>query len=170
VVRALANEPLVLVGHSFGGRIATVLAAEHPELFRGVVLTGVPLLRSSMKRRAPFRFRALRWLHERGWLSESRMEQARQHFGSADYAAASGVMRGVLVASVNEDYGDELQRLRLPLRLLWGENDPEAPLEQAQRAMTMLGDNALLSVLPGASHFVPTELPEALAGVIVELL
>src|SRR4051794_12112754 len=37
--------PVVIVAHSFGGRVAVHLAAKHPELVRGLVLTGVPLLR-----------------------------------------------------------------------------------------------------------------------------
>ena len=39
------GERPVLVGHSFGGRVAVQLAATNPELVRGIVLTGVPLLR-----------------------------------------------------------------------------------------------------------------------------
>ncbi|MDY7105831.1 MAG: alpha/beta fold hydrolase [Actinomycetota bacterium] len=35
------DEPVVLVGSSLGGQIATSLAARHPELLRGLVLSGV---------------------------------------------------------------------------------------------------------------------------------
>ena len=45
-VRDLADQPLVLVGHSFGGTVAAVLASEHPELVASMVLTGAPLLRN----------------------------------------------------------------------------------------------------------------------------
>lgn len=169
-VQGLASEPLVLVGHSFGGRVAAVLAAQHPELFRGLVLTGVPLLRNKSNTKAPLGFRSARWLHRHGWLSEQRMEKVRQRFGSPDYLASSGVMRGVLVASVNEDYEDELRRLHIPVRLVWGEFDTEAPLLQAQRSMTMLDDDATLTVLSGATHFVPTENTEELVRIIEELL
>ena len=41
----LRGDRPVLVGHSFGGRVAVQLAATSPELVRGIVLTGVPLLR-----------------------------------------------------------------------------------------------------------------------------
>ncbi|MGD2061719.1 MAG: alpha/beta hydrolase, partial [Acidimicrobiia bacterium] len=39
------DRPPVLVGHSFGGRVAVCLAAKHPRLVGDLVLTGVPLIR-----------------------------------------------------------------------------------------------------------------------------
>lgn len=44
VIRATGDQPLVVVGHSMGGFVATVLAARHPELVRALVLVdgGLP--------------------------------------------------------------------------------------------------------------------------------
>jgi pimeloyl-ACP methyl ester carboxylesterase len=44
VVRAVADEPVVVVGHSMGGFVATVLAARSPDLVRALVLVdgGLP--------------------------------------------------------------------------------------------------------------------------------
>jgi pimeloyl-ACP methyl ester carboxylesterase len=170
VLASLGPAPLVLVGHSFGGSVATVLAAQNPELVRSLVLTGAPLIRRDHRARAPLAFRLQRALHARGVLSEARMESARQRYGSADYRAARGVMRDVLVATVNESYEDEMSRVRVRARLLWGANDTEVPVADAERARGLFAGGATLRVLDGVAHWVPTEAPHELAADVREAL
>ncbi len=166
----LAEQPLVLVGHSFGGRIAVVLGADHPELVRALVLTGSPLLRRQGASRSPWRYRSVRWLHAHGVVSERQMEAARQRYGSADYRNASGLLRDVLVASVNESYEDELARLRVPVTMVWGEGDVDVPVDVATRVGAMLKDPPTLRVLKGIGHLVPVEAPADLVASVREAL
>jgi pimeloyl-ACP methyl ester carboxylesterase len=161
--------PAVVVGHSFGGRVALHLAANHPDRVAALVLTGVPNLfkREAPAKSPPLRFRLSRALHRRGLISEDRMEAIRRRSGSADYRnAPSGTMRSVLVAATNEDYEGQLADLRGPVELVWGELDDQAPLSLARRAAESLGDRATLTVVPGVGHFVPTVAPDALASAI----
>ncbi|MCU1364279.1 MAG: hydrolase, alpha/beta hydrolase fold family [Acidimicrobiaceae bacterium] len=169
--RQLAQEgPLVLVGHSFGGTVATVLASRHPELVASLVLTGAPLLRTPSQSRSPLRYRATRRLHARGLVSDERLEKARQRYGSSDYRRAQGMMREVLVASVNESYETELSSLELPVTLLWGENDYEVRPDVARRAGTLLRRPPTLVVVSGVGHLLPLEAPEELTNAVVKAL
>jgi pimeloyl-ACP methyl ester carboxylesterase len=161
-IKEIGDGPFVLVGHSFGGTVACVLAANDPELVRSLVLTGAPLLRSPSSTSSPPGYRALRWLHRRGVVSDKRMEAARQKYGSSDYRHATGVMRDVLVASVNESYEDELSRLDVPVTLLWGGEDREVPLDVATRASALLNTTHTLQSLQGVGHLLPTEAPDHL--------
>jgi pimeloyl-ACP methyl ester carboxylesterase len=163
-LREIADAPLVLVGHSFGGRIAVVVASQHPELVAELVLTGVPqLVRVGAPARAPLAYRVIRWLVRRHLLSDSRLEAARQKYGSSDYRNAQGVIRDVLVATVQETYESELTTLTMPIAFVWGEGDREVPVEIATRAAALVQGPATLDVVTGVGHLLPLEAPDALA-------
>ena len=158
---------VVVMGHSFGGRVCVELAVRHPDTVAGLVLCGVPLLRRSDRptARPALRYRLARALHRRGLLGDGTMERMRQQFGSADYRTATGVMRDVLTAVVNETYELQLRQVSQPTELVWGRLDETVPVEIAERAAQILAD-ARLTVLDDVGHFVPTEAPDALASAL----
>ena len=159
--------PPVVVGHSFGGRVAVHLAAAAPDRLGALVLTGVPSLvrRETPPAKSPLRFRVARALHRRGLVSDDRLEALRRQYGSEDYRAASGVMRDVLVRLVNEDYEEQLAAISCPVELVWGDTDTAAPLADAERAAARLAD-AHLTVVPGAGHLTVRTAPDAIRAAI----
>lgn len=170
VVEGLGAGPVVVVGHSLGGRVAVRLAARRPELVRGLVLTGAPVApRGGPTPRPKPAFRVARRLHRLGLLPESAMERARQRHGSADYRAASGVVRQVLVRMVGESYEEDLARLQGPVELVWGDDDSAAPVEGARRLATTI-PGARLTVCPGAGHLTPLTVPDELRAATRRLL
>jgi pimeloyl-ACP methyl ester carboxylesterase len=155
--------PVVVLGHSFGGRVAVRLAAAHPDAVKALVLTGVPLVRTAPTGKPALGYRAARALHRRGVLSDARMESLRRKHGSADYRAATGVMRDVFVRVVNESYEDDLRRLACPVELVWGDDDAEARAVVAEQAAALIGpDRARVQLVPGAGHLTPLSAPDAL--------
>src|SRR5436305_1909232 len=78
---------VVLLGHSFGGRVAVHLAAQEPDRVAGLVLTGVPLLRpdgSGGGRKPALAYRVGRALHRGGPVADARVGALRQRYGSDD--------------------------------------------------------------------------------------
>jgi pimeloyl-ACP methyl ester carboxylesterase len=161
------GSPVVVLGHSFGGRVALHLAVQRPDLVRALVLTGVPLLHPLGRRsQVALAYRVTRRLHRLGIVSDAAMEASRQRFGSADYRAAQGVIRQVLVRVVNETYEAQLDAIRCPVHLVWGGDDTVAPLEVAERAVTRLAQGDL-AVHPGVGHMTPLLIPAALRAAVV---
>ncbi|MEX0667699.1 MAG: alpha/beta hydrolase [Acidimicrobiia bacterium] len=164
---------VVLVGHSFGGRVAVHLAANRPDRFKGIILTGVPLLRREVTRKPPVTFRMARWAARLGLIPAPTMERLRRRHGSADYRATAGVMRQILVTAVNESYEEQLARLTVPVELLWGADDGEVPVAVAERAAALLsaaGADVKLVVEPGVGHLLPVVAPAALHRAVAEMI
>jgi pimeloyl-ACP methyl ester carboxylesterase len=163
--------PVALVGHSFGGRVAVMLAATRPDLVRGLILSGVPLLRptGTTAPKPALAFRAVKALNRIGLLSDARMEERRQRSGPPDYRAVTGVMRDVFVRVVNETsdgtYRRALAAIECPIELVWGENDTAAPLAVAAEAKAV-APGAKLTSLGHVGHLVPTEAPGELRAAI----
>jgi pimeloyl-ACP methyl ester carboxylesterase len=163
VLDELGAQP-VLLGHSFGGRVALHLAASHPDRIGALVLTGVPRLADTgagRRSQPALAFRVARVLHRAKLVGDDRMETLRQRYGSADYRAATGVMRGVLVKAVNETYEQQLAAFPGPIELVWGDDDDQAPIAAARAALEFCRDGTF-TALPGAGHWVPRRAPQAL--------
>ncbi|GBD83837.1 2-hydroxy-6-oxo-6-(2'-aminophenyl)hexa-2, 4-dienoic acid hydrolase [bacterium BMS3Abin02] len=164
-VLAEFSSPPVVIGHSFGGRVALNLAATRP--VSGLVLVSVPLLRTAPVRRPSLGYRLRKSF--RFLLGEDRLERARHRYGSPDYRAATGVMRDILVAAVNETYEDLLPKIECPTRLVWGREDREVPVHVAEAAAELIPD-ARLRVVPDVGHHPLIDAPEIVRAEILELL
>jgi pimeloyl-ACP methyl ester carboxylesterase len=84
------------------------------------------------------------------------LEKLKKKFGSADYSAASELMRESFVKVVNSDYKDRLHKINVPTLLLWGEKDTATPISDAQFMKDKIKDSGLVTVKNGG-HFCFTE-------------
>jgi len=159
------ERPPVIVGHSFGGRIAIRLAAGYPHLVKSLVLTGVPVGKRLSQKKPPLQLRLVKTLRTMGLVTEARVDALRKKFGSADYNAAHGVMREVLVKAVNEDYFDDLSEIAHHVDLVWGEKDVPAPVALAQKADSVLAHSSL-TVVAESAHLLDENLRKALTEAI----
>lgn len=165
--------PPVLVGHSFGGRVGILYASRRP--VRKLILVdaaGIKPHRSLRYRLKVASFktqkRLLRLLlgQER---AQRRIEALRAKRGSADYAAASERMRGVLSRVVNEDLTDRLPLIKAPTLLVWGEDDTATPLRDAQLMERRIPDAGLV-VFPHCGHYSFLDNPQGFQAVLRSFL
>lgn len=162
-------ERFVVIGHSYGGRVALHLAARRADRVAGAVVAGAPFFPPPGAAAKPaLGYRLVRSLARSGLVSDRRLEAARRRHGSADYRAAEGVMRAVLVKSLAERDDAVLAAVSCPVELVWGADDTAAPVSVAEQAAAALRD-ARLEVLVGVDHFVPQRAPEALRGALERL-
>ena len=156
---------LSLVGHSYGGRIIIKLAnRELPFAIDKIVLIDSAGIRPPASKKKSFRqrlFKVGKWflsLKPVAKLFPTALEKLRVKFGSADYAAASPMMRQCLVKAVNEDLTHLLPGIQAPTLLVWGDRDTATPISDA-KTMEQRIPNAGLAVIPGTGHFSFVENP-----------
>jgi pimeloyl-ACP methyl ester carboxylesterase len=161
--------PVVLVGHSFGGRIAVRLAASRPELVSALVLTGAPLVRVAPTAKPSLSYRIVKALHRLGVVPDAMLESRRKKSGSADYNAAQGVLRDILVKTVNENYDADLERISMPTWLIWGEHDTAAPTAAGKIASERIR-GARWIVVSDEAHLLTPTLGVAVRAAVEEAL
>ncbi len=160
IQQQLGIERCHIIAHSFGGRIAIILAAQYPKTVSKLVLTGsagLPPRRGPEYYLKVYLFKLSRQVLSLAGTSGQKMRQAiARRLGSTDYNSASPQMRSILVKMVNEDLTEFLPRIKVPTLLVWGENDRATPLAMG-KLMNKLIPGSQLLVLPGAGHFAHLE-------------
>jgi pimeloyl-ACP methyl ester carboxylesterase len=161
LLKQLTDEPVHVIAHSFGGRLALKLASRHPERVARLILTGCAGIRPARSAGYWLRvvgFKGLRRLAGlplapplRGWV-----ERQMEGRGSSDYRQASGTLRASFVRVVNEDLRSALPQIKAPTLLIWGENDDATPLGDG-RLMERAIPDAGLVVFSGAGHYAYLE-------------
>ena len=146
LVKELEIKKPVVMGHSFGGRVAIYFSADNP--IEKLVLFGSPCIREETA--LPLSVRILKKLKTLPGLDKLG-EKMKKYIGSRDYKAASPIMRQTLVNVVNEDLASYARRIEEPTLLIWGENDTEAPVEGAKELEKIMIDAGLI-ILPGTHY------------------
>lgn len=163
-----------LVGHSFGGRIALVLAAQRPDRIRSLVLVASAGIRP--RRGLIFRVKAgavklvkrLFSLPLWGRLGERVVTGLYGRVGSRDYRNA-GPMRATLVKVVAEDLRGILSAVRAPTLIIWGDRDQEVPFSSME-IMARGIQGSRLELFEGAGHFPFIDSPDRFSRAVREFL
>ena len=150
----------IMIGHSFGGRISIIYASKYET--EKLILLGSPCIRKEQKE--SFKLKTLKTLKKVPGLNKLE-EFAKKHIGSRDYRNASTVMREILVNTVNEDLSECAKKIECPTILIWGTNDTEAPLEEAEELEKTMKDAGLV-VYEGGTHYTYLEFLNPVCNVI----
>lgn len=155
LIPQLPEKPCILVGHSFGARVAIRAAYSHPDRIKALILIGGAGLRP---KRGPYQImRAfilrmgsrLAGLMDKCFASDIKSYYGAR-FGSRDYQAA-GALRTTLVKTVTEDLGPLAAEIRCPVLLITGSDDQETPPYMAQRYHGFFA-NSRVHIVQGFGH------------------
>lgn len=169
----LAVSRVILIGHSFGGRVSIRFSADHPEKVEKLILIST----AGIKRKS-FRLQLLavgRRLFQTIFSSLGdfrfilRLKNlAGALLGSRDYRVTHGALRETFKKVIGDDLWRDAARLRVPALLIWGQNDKITPLAEG-RTYHKLIPNSRLEILD-CGHFPFLEKPDETAKLITSFL
>lgn len=159
LLEALGIRETHLIGHSNGGRIMLVLASRERAVRFGKLVfldaAGVRPRQTAKKRLKTAAYKVGRKLLTP---FPAALEKYRQSHGSADYRAASPIMRQTLVKLISTDLTERMPEIRNPSLLIWGTEDGDTPLWMARVFEEKIPDAGLVTV-EGAGHYAYLERP-----------
>ncbi len=152
---ALGLRRVILMNHSFGGRISIKLLSRRPvplTVERAVFMDAAGI---RPKRTAKYYLKVYSYKAAKR-LCPPLAKKMQGKTGSADYRSASEGMRRTMVRCINEDLTSLLPEIPVPTLLIWGSADTATPLSDG-RLMEKTIPDAGLVVLEGAGHFAFAE-------------
>ena len=159
-LKAYNTDKVMLLGHSFGGRVIIKLNSRENlpfEISKVILVDSAGILPPKSNKKS-FRtrwYKFCRTILSTGIMQKiapEALEKLRVKYGSADYVAASPLMRQVLVKTVNEDLEPLLPNIKCPTLLVWGVNDTATPLSDGEKMEKLIPDAGLVK-LENAGHY-----------------
>lgn len=155
----------LLIGHSFGGRVALKYQLLYPKSVRALILSGTPGFTPIPKKKLLL-FIALAKIGKLlfsippfNYFQDAVRRWYYYFVGAKEFFRAEGAMRETFKRVVREDLVSAMETVDIPTLLLWGEYDIIVPVRIAERMHQVIARSELI-VIPEADHGVPFKQPE----------
>lgn len=160
----------IIISHSFGGRITTLLTGYYKDKIKKLILIDIAgikpkkTLKKIIKKQV---YRTLRKLTK--FLPQKLRKKANTYllkkFSSSDYYSLPDNMKKTFQNIVGEDLKDYLCEIETNTLILWGQYDKSTPLKDAYKIKKAIKDSALI-VFKGAGHFSYLDYPKLSLDII----
>lgn len=142
VVQKIDAEEKIMVGHSFGGRVAIRLASQN-KCDKLVLVDSAGL---KPKRGIKYYAKVLIFKIKR------KLKLSTKSCGSKDYQSLSPIMKRTFTNIVNTFQNEETKNIDAPTLIFWGKEDKETPLKFAKTLKRNI-KNSRLIVMEKCGHF-----------------
>lgn len=164
----------VLIGNSMGGHIALIFSKDHPEMVDGMVLTGSSgLYESAMGDSFPrrgdkdyIRAKTEEVFYDPKVATDELVDKV---FGIANNRVSVLKLLGYAKSAIRHNMAEDLPNFKMPVCLIWGENDKVTPPNVANEFHSLL-PNSELHWMPLCGHAAMWEHPEAFSKLVLQFL
>lgn len=147
-----ANE-VVLLGHSFGGRVAIKFSFLFESCYKKLSLVLVDSAGILPRRSLAYYLKVKKYKRLKAKAAQNEKYKTKlEKFGSSDYKKLSPLMKQTFVNVVNEDLSFDAKFIKAKSIIFWGDKDTETKPYMARR-LNCLIKNSKLYFLKDAGHF-----------------
>ncbi len=158
----------ILVGHSFGGRVALILSETNRDVVKRLILidsAGIKPRLSAKKTFKVFRYK----VNKKLVAYNLRNAKCLEKYGSVDYKILSADEKRVFSSVVRQDLSHFAKKAVQETLIIWGEQDKDTPLYMAKKLHKYIKSSKLF-VIKSAGHFSYLDSPQAVIKIIKEFL
>ncbi len=146
-----------LMGHSFGGQIASNFAGEKQDkkLKKLILVDSAGLAKAlSKSNQAQMSMLGLIPTAIKDLIPKNLKQKILEALGkSTDHLNSSNYQKRVLRKVVHYSVADSLLKITVPTILIWGEDDQDTPVHMAEQFAQLIANNELF-IIENAGHFV----------------
>lgn len=168
LLKYLKIDNVILVGHSFGGRLGILLSSMYDINISGLILTSsAGLNRFSLKKYLKVkRYKFVKYLVAKKLINVKYLNG----FGSTDYMNARGNLRDVFTRVVNQDLRKFVSKIKVKnVMLVWDKKDKETPYWICKKLHRKIQNSKVVLYRMGG-HFVAFKNQNKFASVINDLI
>ena len=168
------NNQITIIGHSFVGTLATILASRYPQILEKLILIDAKIVKPPNSLRKSFYQMAAR----SGKIATAIFPpKTKAYFrqklyaslGEHDYEQITGVIKQNFRNIIRKDYTKYLSHIKCPTLIVWGELDKDTPASDAKIIQDQI-PHAQLEVIPESSHFAYLEKTDTVADIIIKFI
>lgn len=170
-----AQQKFILIGHSFGGRIAIKYAEKYPQKIEKLVLTGAAGIKHPLnpKQRIFYimakigkMFFSMPIINKFDIYAKKLLYKAAKE---KDYHSSSPRMKKIMQNAIAEDLTPILCRIKVPTLLLWGSLDHSTPLSDGKMMHREI-KHSEMAIIEFANHSLPYQKSEEFARAVLEFI
>jgi len=166
------NDPVILIGHSFGGKVAAHFTSAFPEKVSSLILvdaSGLPADLSSMKRLQQATLSLIPQVIKNSVPRKLKSRLLKVTGSADDHLNSTPTQRAILRKTIREKLNNVLVHIPVPTLLIWGQLDQDTPLSQAKLFESLIPQSQL-QVFERAGHFPFIEDPDRFIKVVTEFI
>ena len=170
----LSLSSAILIGNSMGGHVGLIFAKEYPEMAKGMILTGSSgLYENAMGDSFPRRKNKnyIREKTEEVFYDPkvATTELVDRVFEIANNRISILRLLGYAKSAIRHNMAGDLPNFKMPICLIWGENDKVTPPKVANEFHALLS-NSELHWVPLCGHAAMWEHPKEFSKIVLQFL